>query len=191
MPKRTGGIGTWFCTAHPDAGRGGDDAVECAMFGLSPGPTAPGRPLAGGSGRLIRCGSLAGDPAPLFRTARVARSPPPLVRGSIGLSLLILLMLELVALSPPTGAAAREWAATRPILAPLAPCLVVAGIPGIRTLRPRTREERDTGDSGDSISGRRPTRGRCPGRSRPAPGPAPRGRRADRPRRRTRRPARS
>jgi hypothetical protein len=63
--------------------------------------------------------------------------------GSIGLGLLILLMVALVTVWPPTGNAAREWAVTKPVLTPLAPCLVVAGLIGLVLLRPRAKRERD------------------------------------------------
>jgi hypothetical protein len=63
--------------------------------------------------------------------------------GFVGLGVLILLMLGFVALWPPTGAAAQEWATTKPILTPLAPCLVVVGIVGQWLLRPYILRERN------------------------------------------------
>ncbi len=63
--------------------------------------------------------------------------------GAILAALLVLLMLALITLWPPAGNAAKEWAVTKPILTPLAPCLMVVGILGLWSLRRHTRRECD------------------------------------------------
>ena len=143
MPRMSNGIGTWFCKAHFDPGWGWDDAVECAMFVFFPVYAH----------RVVH---LRQDPggsfAPDTYQAIPLRHSDDLVRhvflhrwfsGLIGVGLLILLMLGLVTVWPPTGNGAREWAVTKPILTPLAPCLVIAGLIGQGYLRPHCRRQRD------------------------------------------------
>jgi len=126
------GIGTWFCTAHVDAGWGWDDAVECAMFVY-----LPVWPIRVCHLRLEPGGSF----APENYQAIPLRWSDQLVRqvflrcwfgGCIGLGALCLALLGLHALSPPTGKSyvVREWTVLQPILVPLAPCLIVGGIVG-------------------------------------------------------------
>jgi len=143
MPRMTNGIGTWFCKAHFDPGWGWDDAVECAMFLYF-----PVWPLRVVHLREFPGGSFATDKyeaIPLRWSDQLVRHV--LFRrwlvGLIVLGLFLLLLLGLVTLWPPKGNAAREWAAEKPILSWLAPCLVAAGIAGQRLLRPRARRERD------------------------------------------------
>jgi hypothetical protein len=143
MPKMTNGIGTWFCKAHHDAGWGWDDAVECSMFVYF-----PVWPLRVVHLREVPGGSFAPgkyDALPLRWSDRLVRQVflRRWLAGLIGLGVLILLMLGVVTLWPPTGDAAREWAVTKPNLTPVAPCLVIAGIVGLVLLRPRARRERD------------------------------------------------
>lgn len=143
MPRMSNGIGTWFCRAGFDAGWGWDDAVECAMFVYFPV----------WAHRVVHLKHIPGGSfAPDKYDAFPLRWSDDLVRhvllrrwfgGLIGLGILILLMLGLVTLWPPTGEGAREWAITKPILTPLAPCLVVAGIVGLFVLRPQTKRARD------------------------------------------------
>ena len=145
MPRMTNGIGTWFCTAQFDAGWGWDDAVECAMFVYF--PIWPRRVV-----HLLVVPS--GSVAPETYQAIPLRWSDALVwhvflrrwlAGFVGLGLFIIFMLVLVQLWPPPegGNGAREWAVTKPILTPLAPCMVVAGLVGSLFLRSRTRRERD------------------------------------------------
>jgi hypothetical protein len=143
MPRMSNGIGTWFCRAGFDAGWGWDDAVECAMFVFFPVWAL----------RVVHVKVTPGGSfAPDKYDAIPLRWSDALVQhvmlrrwfgGLIGLGLLILLMLGLVTLWPPTGNGAKEWAVTKPILTPLAPCLVLIGIGGLCYLRPHTRRARD------------------------------------------------
>jgi hypothetical protein len=135
------GIGTWFCKADFDPGWGWDDAVECAMFVYF-----PIWPLRVVHMRDVEGGSFASDKY----QAIPLRWRDGFVRhvflrrwftGLIGLGALLALVLVLVAVSPPTGEAAREFAITTPILVPLTPCLIVAGIAGRLWLVPRTLRE--------------------------------------------------
>ena len=143
MPRMTNGVGTWFCKAHFDAGWGWDDAVECAMFLYF--PVWPLRTL---HVRELRAGSF----APEEYQAIPLRWSNQLVRfvflrrwlaGLVGLGLVLLLTLAVVILWPPQGRAAAEWAVLKPIVAPLAPCLIAGGIIGQLTLRYYSRKERD------------------------------------------------
>ena len=143
MPGMTNGIGTWFCKAHFDAGWGWDDAVESAMFVFF--PVWPHRIV---HLKVVPGGSFAPDQyqaIPLRWSDKLVYHVflRRWLAGSVGLGLFILLMLGMVTLWPPTGNGAREWAVTKPILTPVAPCLVVVGIIGQIILRPRARRERD------------------------------------------------
>jgi hypothetical protein len=138
MPRTSNGIGTWFCKASFDAGWKWDDAVECAMFVYF-----PVWPL-----RVVHMRDKSGDTYEAFPL----RWSDQLVQHVmirrwltclIGVGVFLLLTLGLVTLWPPKDYAAREWAVTKPILTPLAPCLVAIGIVGIWLLRPRCRRERD------------------------------------------------
>ncbi len=143
MPRMTNGVGTWFCKAHFDAGWGWDDVVECTMFVYF-----PIWPL-----RVLHLKETPGGSfAPNNYEAIPLRWSDQIVRhvflrrwlsGAVGLGLVILLMLVLVTIWPPTGEAAKEWAWTKPILTPLAPILVIVGLIGIFLLRPFERRERD------------------------------------------------
>jgi hypothetical protein len=143
MPRMTNGVGTWFCKAHFDAGWGWDDAVECAMFLYF--PVWPLRTL---HVRELRAGSF----APEEYQAIPLRWSNQLVcfvflrrwlAGLVGLGLVLLLTLAVVILWPPQGRAAAEWAVLKPIVAPLAPCLIAGGITGQLILRYYTRKERN------------------------------------------------
>jgi hypothetical protein len=137
------GIGIWFCKAHFDPGWGWDDAVECAMFVYF-----PVWPLRVVHLREVHGGSF----APGKYQAIPLRWSDQLVRrvflrrwlaGSIGLGVLMLFTLGLVALSPPKGRAAQEWALTKPIVTAVAPYLMVLGFLGLMLLRPQARRQRD------------------------------------------------
>jgi hypothetical protein len=137
------GIGTWFCTARYDAGWGWDDAVECAMFVFFPVwalRVVHVRTIPGGSFQ-----SDSYEAIPLRWSDQLVRRV--LLRrwfaGFVGLGLFILGMVALVTVWPPEGAAAREWAVTKPIFSVLAPCLVVAGFVGQWFLRPQILRERN------------------------------------------------
>lgn len=145
MPRMVNGTGTWFCTAHFDAGFGWDDAVECAMFAYM--PVWPLRVI---HVRIVPGGSF----SPENYQAIPLRWSEPLVRhvflrcwlaGCIGLGILCALLLGAHALSPPQGKAyvAREWVVLRPILQPLTPCLIIGGITGQILIRRSGRRERD------------------------------------------------
>jgi hypothetical protein len=137
----TNGIGTWFCTAHFDPGWGWDDAVECAMFLYF-----PVWPLRVVHLREIPGGSFAPDKYQAFPL----RWSDQFVRhvfirrwlvGFVGLGALLLLVLVLVTLWP--RGAASEWAWLKPVLTPLAACLVGGGLVGQLLLRPHARRQRD------------------------------------------------
>ncbi len=144
MPRMSNGIGTWFCPAHFDPGWGWDDAAECAMFVFF-----PVWPLRVVHLRQIPGGSFAPD----RYQAIPLRWSDDLVRhvmlrrwaaGSVVAGVFIALLLVFVTLSPPTGEAAkRDWAVSKPILTPVAPCLIAAGLAGLWSLRHRARRERD------------------------------------------------
>lgn len=143
MARLTNGVGTWFCKAGFDAGWGWDDAVESAMFVYF--PVWAHRVV---HYRQVESGSFAPEnyeAIPLRFSEDVVRQAflRRWMAGLVVVGLLIALMLALVTFSPPTGAAAAEWAVTKPVLGPLAPCLVVAGIVGLLFLRPRARREKD------------------------------------------------
>jgi hypothetical protein len=137
----TNGIGTWFCTAHFDPGWGWDDAVECAMFLYF-----PVWPLRVVHLRDIPGGSFAPDKyqeLPLRWSDQLLRHV--LIRrwlvGFVGLGVLLLFVLGLVTLWPKGGA--PEWAWMKPVLTPVAACLVAGGIMGQFLLRPHARRQRD------------------------------------------------
>lgn len=145
MPRMVNGIGTWFCMAHFDAGWGWDDAVECAMFAY-----LPVWPIRTCHLRLEPGGSF----APENYQAISLRWSDPLVRhvflrcwfaGCIGLGILCLALIGAHAVSPPAGQSyvAREWAVLRPILIPLTPCLILAGIVGQVLMSRSARRQRD------------------------------------------------
>jgi hypothetical protein len=143
MPRMTNGIGTWFCKARFEAGWGWDDAVECAMFLYF--PLWAHRVV---HMRDVPGGSFAQDQYQAFplRYSEELVTHVFLRRwsaGFVGLGIFIAFMLGLVTLMPPTGNAAREWAVTKPILTPIAPCLIVAGLAGLLYVRPRIARERD------------------------------------------------
>lgn len=143
MPRMTNGVGTWFCKARFDAGWGWDDAVECTMI-----VHFPVWPL-----RVVHLKEVPGGSfAPDQYQALPLRWSDTLVRhvfvrrwfaGLLGLGLFLLLFVVAGTVWPPTGEAGREWAFTKPILTPLAPCLVVVGLVGQWLLRPRVARERD------------------------------------------------
>lgn len=145
MPRMVNGFGTWFCTAHFDAGWGWDDAVECAMLFYM-----PVWPMRVYHVQIVHGGSF----APENYRAIPLRWSDHLVRhvflrcwlaGCIGLGILCTFLLSAHAVSPSKGKAyvAREWAVLQPILLPLAPCLIVGGITGQLLIRRSTRRERD------------------------------------------------
>jgi hypothetical protein len=137
------GIGSWFCKAGFDAGWGWDDAVECAMFVFFPVWAHRVVHL-----KITPGGSFAPDKydaIPLRWSDALVQHV--LMRrwfgGLIGLGIFISLLLGLVTLWPPEGNGAKEWAVTKPILMPLAPCLIIVGIVGLLYLRPKMQRTRD------------------------------------------------
>jgi hypothetical protein len=143
MPHMTNGVGTWFCKAHFDAGWGWDDAVECAMFLYF-----PVWPLGTLHVRELRARSFAPEEyqaIPLRWSIQLVRFVflQRWLAGLVGLGLVLLLTLAVVIRWPPQGRPAAEWAVLKPIVAPLAPCLIAGGIIGQLVLRYYPRKERD------------------------------------------------
>jgi hypothetical protein len=139
----TNGVGTWFCRAGFDIGSGWDDAVECAMVVFFPVWAL----------RVVHVREIPGGSfAPSTYEAMPLRWSDDLVYrvflrrwfgGLIGLGVMILLILGLVHVWPPTGYAEKEFAITKPYLTPLAPLLIVGGAVGRFSLRRKTRRDCD------------------------------------------------
>ncbi len=145
MPRMVNGIGTWFCTAHFDAGWGWDDAVECAMFVYM--PVWPLRII---HVQITHGGSFTPDnyqAIPLRWSDRLVRRVflRYWLAGCIGLGVLGALLLVAHSLTPlnVTEKVSREWAVMKPVLLPLTPCLIAGGIIGQLLIRRSARREQN------------------------------------------------
>lgn len=145
MARMTNGTGTWICTAQFDPGWGWDDGVESAMFCY-----LPVWPLRVIHLHNVHGGSFTPDSyhsVPLGWSNHLVRQVflRSWLGGCIGWGILFALLLGAHAVSPPQGKeyVIREWAVLKPILAPLAPILIVVGIVGLVVINRFTRRERE------------------------------------------------